>query len=152
MVMPSHFTSLIQASAMYCGPQSHRRRRPRAISLPKAPKACRTPWLIGSSAPQRPPLLAGWQPTTTSPPGSTAPPDTRRRSSSTDTRAAWPGSPGPSSCAPLPLVREAPFFDEVLGQLQPHHQFADLGAGERQLALLRLTADPQAARALLEER
>src|SRR5206468_4338975 len=40
---------------------------------------------------------------------------------------------------------------EVLGQLQPHHQFADLGAGERQLALLRLAADSQAARALLEK-
>src|SRR5262245_18454800 len=43
------------------------------------------------------------------------------------------------------------FFDEVLGQLQPHHQFPDLGTGERQLALLRLPADRQAPRALLEE-
>jgi len=44
MAMPSHFTSLIQASAMYCGPQSQRIFNPRAISLPKAPKAWRTPW------------------------------------------------------------------------------------------------------------
>src|SRR2546427_9126875 len=66
MVMPSHFTSLIQASAMYCGPQSHRRRRPRVISLPKAPKACRTPWRIGSSAAQRSPILAVCQPTISS--------------------------------------------------------------------------------------
>src|SRR5947209_6939466 len=43
------------------------------------------------------------------------------------------------------------FFDEVLGQLQPHHQFADLGAGERHLALFRIPADPEAPRALLEE-
>src|SRR4030095_5030387 len=28
MVIPSHFTSLIHASAMYCGPQSHRIRSP----------------------------------------------------------------------------------------------------------------------------
>src|SRR5262249_11058644 len=82
---------------------------------------------------------------------STGAPDTPRRSWSADTAAACPGSRGPSSRAPLPLLREAPFFDEVLGQLQPHHQFPDLGAGERQLAVFRLAADPQAPRALLQE-
>src|SRR5215470_1047661 len=44
IVHPSHFTSLIQASAMYCGPQSQRIANPRATSLPNWPKACRTPW------------------------------------------------------------------------------------------------------------
>src|SRR5262249_27089533 len=82
---------------------------------------------------------------------SSAAPDTPRRPSSADTAAACPGSPGLSSRAPLPLVREAPFFDEVLGQLQPHHQFPDLGASKRQLALLRLAAHPQPPRALLQE-
>jgi len=43
------------------------------------------------------------------------------------------------------------FFDEVLGQLQPHHQFPDLGASKPELALLRLATDAQAAGALLEE-
>src|SRR5262249_42926943 len=42
----------------------------------------------------------------------------------------------PSSPLLLPLVREPPFFDEVLGQLQAHHQFPDLGAGQCELALL----------------
>jgi hypothetical protein len=32
MVMPSHFTSLIQASAMYCGPQSQRTASPRVTA------------------------------------------------------------------------------------------------------------------------
>jgi hypothetical protein len=39
----------------------------------------------------------------------------------------------------------------VLGQLQPHHQFADLGAGERQLALLGIAPALQPPRALLDE-
>jgi hypothetical protein len=43
------------------------------------------------------------------------------------------------------------FFDKVLGPLQPHHQLPNLGAGERELALLRLAPDAQAACALLEE-
>src|SRR5439155_13978490 len=34
------------------------------------------------------------------------------------------GAPA-SSSAPLPLVREAPFFDEVFGEIQAHHQLAD---------------------------
>ena len=38
-VIPSHFTSLIQASAIYCGPQSHRIFSPRAMSLPNPWKA-----------------------------------------------------------------------------------------------------------------
>src|SRR5262249_42979193 len=49
----------------------------------------------------------------------------------------------------LPLVREPPFFDEVLGQLQAHHQFPDLGAGERELALLGLASGLEPATALL---
>ena len=47
--------------------------------------------------------------------------------------APCPDCAAASSPAPLPLVREAPFFDEVLGQLQPHHQLADLRAGQGQL-------------------
>src|SRR5439155_27100280 len=43
------------------------------------------------------------------------------------------------------------FFDEVLGQLQPHHQFADLRAGQRQLPFLRISPRLQAPRALFEE-
>src|SRR4029434_578477 len=43
IVIPSHFTSLIHASAMYCGPQSQRIRSPRATSFAKRPKAWRTP-------------------------------------------------------------------------------------------------------------
>jgi hypothetical protein len=39
IVIPSHFTSLIQASAMYCGPQSQRIASPRAMSFRKSPKA-----------------------------------------------------------------------------------------------------------------
>lgn len=66
MVMPNHFTSLIHASAMYWGPQSQRRRTPRATSLPKTPNACRTPCRIGSSAAQRSPSLATCQPTSSS--------------------------------------------------------------------------------------
>ena len=48
MVIPRHFTSLIHASAMYCGPQSHWIRSPRATSLPNQPKTWRTPCRIGS--------------------------------------------------------------------------------------------------------
>src|SRR4029450_6672905 len=36
IVIPNHFTSLIHASAIYCGPLSHRIRRPRATSLREA--------------------------------------------------------------------------------------------------------------------
>src|SRR3989449_5881244 len=43
------------------------------------------------------------------------------------------------------------FFDEVLGQLKPHHQFADLRAGQGQLAFLRITPRLQSPRSLLEE-
>jgi hypothetical protein len=39
IVIPSHFTSLIQASAMYCGPQSQRIANPRATSFRTSPKA-----------------------------------------------------------------------------------------------------------------
>ena len=34
---PSHLTSWIHAAAMYCGPQSHRTSKPRAISLANPP-------------------------------------------------------------------------------------------------------------------
>src|SRR5262249_49358062 len=44
-----------------------------------------------------------------------------------------------------------PFFDEVLGQLQAHHQLADLGASQRELALLGITPGFEPSRALLEE-
>jgi len=40
-LIPNHFTSLIQASAMYWGPQSHRIRRPRATSFAKRPNTWR---------------------------------------------------------------------------------------------------------------
>ena len=42
IVIPNHFTSLIHASAMYCGPQSQRIRRPRATSFAKRPNTWRT--------------------------------------------------------------------------------------------------------------
>src|SRR5215470_17042088 len=51
----------------------------------------------------------------------------------------------------VPLVREPPFFDEVLGQLQPHHQFANLRAGERELAFLRIAPRLEPPRPLLEK-
>ncbi len=41
IVIPSHFTSVIQASAMYCGAQSQRIASPRATSFWKPPKAWR---------------------------------------------------------------------------------------------------------------
>src|SRR5262245_23070193 len=63
IVHPNHFTSLIQASAMYCGPQSQRSARPRATSLPNRSKAWRTPCRIGSRAAQRSPSFAVCQPT-----------------------------------------------------------------------------------------
>ena len=43
------------------------------------------------------------------------------------------------------------FFDQVLGQLQPHHQFADLRTGQGQLTLLGITPRLQPPRPLLEE-
>src|SRR5882724_2572308 len=43
------------------------------------------------------------------------------------------------------------FFDEVLGQLQPHHQFADLRASQGQLPFVGITPRLQSPRALLEE-
>jgi hypothetical protein len=66
IVQPSHFTSLIQASAIYCGPQSHRIAKPRATSLPNRPKAWRTPWRMGSRAAQLSPSFAVCHPTTSS--------------------------------------------------------------------------------------
>src|SRR4030088_924425 len=54
IVIPSHFTSLIQASTMYCGPQSQRILSPRATSLLKPPKACRTP--LANRLERRPPV------------------------------------------------------------------------------------------------
>src|SRR5207245_1218484 len=38
MVIPSHFTSLIHASAMYCGPQSQRIRKPPGDVLRELPE------------------------------------------------------------------------------------------------------------------
>src|SRR5256712_11626220 len=43
------------------------------------------------------------------------------------------------------------FFDQVLGELQPHHQFADLRTGQGQLTLLGITPRLQPPRPLLEE-
>src|SRR5262249_13889976 len=43
------------------------------------------------------------------------------------------------------------FFDEVLGQLQTHHQFADLGAGQCELAFLRIAPGLEPAGTLLEK-
>src|SRR5213594_878270 len=63
IVIPSHFTSLIHASAMYCGPQSHRIRKPRATSFANSPNTWRTPCRRGSSAAQRSPIFAVCQPT-----------------------------------------------------------------------------------------
>src|SRR3989442_12364731 len=57
IVIPSHFTSLIQASAMYCGPQSHRIRSPRATSFANRPKRRPTPCRSGSWAAPRAPLI-----------------------------------------------------------------------------------------------
>ena len=54
IVIPSHFTSLIHASAMYCGPQSQRIASPRATSFRKSPKAWRTPWRMGPRPPSDP--------------------------------------------------------------------------------------------------
>src|SRR5437660_6062874 len=42
------------------------------------------------------------------------------------------------------------FFDEMLGELQPHHQFADLRAGEREFAFLGIAPRLESPR-LLEE-
>src|SRR5580765_4489666 len=81
----------------------------------------------------------------------TAPVDTSRRSWSTDSAGPCPDCAAASSPAPLPLVREAPFFDEILGQLQAHHQLPDFRARQSQLALLRLGLGPQPALALLDE-
>lgn len=50
----------------------------------------------------------------------------------------------------LPLVRKPPFYDEVLGQLQAHDQFPNLGAGERELTLLGI-AGLESSRPLLEK-
>src|SRR5215467_13387069 len=50
IVIPNHFTSLSHASVMYCRPQSHRIRRPRATSFAKRPNTWRTPWRSDSSS------------------------------------------------------------------------------------------------------
>jgi hypothetical protein len=57
------------------------------------------------------------------------------RSASADSDAASQGLPFLSPLEPFPLVREAPFCNEVLGELQPHGQLANLGARQGQLAL-----------------
>src|SRR2546427_3492758 len=49
-----------------------------------------------------------------------------------------------SSASPL-------FVDEVLGELQPHHQFADLRAGQGQLPFLGITPRLQPSGPLFEE-
>lgn len=68
IVIPSHLTSSIQASATYWGSQSHRSFSPRATSFANDPKAWGTPRRIGSSAAQRSPRLATCQPTSSSMP------------------------------------------------------------------------------------
>src|SRR5262249_44606692 len=75
----------------------------------------------------------------------------RHRPSSADSADPSPDSRRSSSPLLLPLVHEPPFFDEVLGQLQPHHQLADLGASQRELALVGITPGLEPARPLLEE-
>jgi hypothetical protein len=82
MVIPNHFTSLIQASAMYWGPQSHRIRRPRATSFAKWPNTWRTPWRSGSRAAQRSPIFAVCQPTSSSTQWSMAPKNQHQPSTS----------------------------------------------------------------------
>jgi len=68
---------------------------------------------------------------------STAPPDTQQIivMIHAPVPAYWP-----FIVRALPLVRKAPFFDEVLGQLQPHHQFVDLGRASVSSPLLWLAA------------
>src|SRR5215831_11887447 len=65
----------------------------------------------------------------------------RHRSSSADSADPSQGSPHPSSPRLLPLDREPPFFDEVLSQLQAHHQFANLRAGQPELAFFGIAPD-----------
>src|SRR5262245_24250986 len=58
---------------VYCGPQSHRIRSPRATSFAKRPNTWRTPWRSGSSAAQRSPIFAVCQPTSSATQWSRAP-------------------------------------------------------------------------------
>src|SRR5215472_2718078 len=60
---------------------------------------------------------------------------------------AWCSNPRPNSGARI----GAGFSEQVLGQLQAHHQFPDLDAGERELALLGIAPGLQPASALLEK-
>src|SRR5262249_35903639 len=78
-------------------------------------------------------------------------PGTPGRSGSGDSAVPSPGSRAPSSLAPLPLVHEPPFFDEVLGQLKGHRQLADLGPRQSQLAFLGIAPTPQSPAAGLQE-
>src|SRR4029453_19094211 len=71
------------------------------------------------------------------------------RSSSTDTVDPSQDSGHLSSPLLLPLVREAPFFDEVLGQLQAHHQLADFRARQDRTWLSRDTASRASPRSSL---
>src|SRR5262245_29392127 len=75
----------------------------------------------------------------------------RHRSSSADSADPSQGSPHPSSPRLLPLVREPPFFDEVLSRLEAHHQFANLRAGQPELAFFGIAPGLEPPRPLLEE-
>jgi hypothetical protein len=65
---------------------------------------------------------------------------------------------GPCSGFSPPLIAcvsstrsSAPFFAELLGQLELHYKFADLGTGQGELPFLRLPKNPRPASPLLEE-
>src|SRR2546426_890101 len=133
-------------------------RRPPADSLRQEGDARPAPRGSPRRAPRHSP--GSWAPAPPSAPattlgGSHSP--TSGRADKSD--RSWSGDSGApcrdcapaSSSAPLPLVREAPFFDEVLGELQAHHQLADFRAGQDQLPLLRLGLRAQPALALLQE-
>jgi len=62
-----------------------------------------------------------------------------------DTGGPCSGSARPSSLVSLPRVRQPPFFAELLGQLELHYKFADLGTGHGELPFLRLPKNPRAA-------
>ena len=61
--MPRKASSCWKASDMYWLPWSWRTARPWATFLANAPKLCRTPWRIGSSASKRVARRAAWMPT-----------------------------------------------------------------------------------------
>src|SRR4029453_1801069 len=101
----------------------------------------------GAHAWLRPVAQRAPAPSSGTPPSAT--PGRRHRSWSADSGDPSRSSRCLSSPLLLPLVREPPFFDEVLGQLQPHYQFADLGADQRELAFLGIAPGLEPPRPLL---